>query len=125
MRLLLDTHVFLWLLTNSPRLGHAARARIVEAEEVHVSAASIWEIAIKTGLGKLHADVDEIVRSVPASGLIELPITSRHAARVSGLPPHHNDLFDRLLVAQALTEPLLLLTADPQLAPYSDLVHLI
>lgn len=123
MRLLLDTHMFLWTVTDSPRLTARARDDIVGAEAVYVSAASIWEIAIKAALGRIEGDVAVIARSIEESGFIELPITAAHAARVSGLPPHHRDPFDRLLVAQALAEPLVLLTADKELAQYSELIR--
>lgn len=122
MRMLLDTHIFLWAVTDSPRLSPAARTRILQAQAVHVSSASLWEIAIKTSLGKLDADLSQLLAVLGPSGFTELPVSAAHAARVRDLPFHHRDPFDRLLVAQALHEPLLLLTADAQLAPYSDLV---
>jgi len=123
VRLLLDTHMFLWTVTDSPRLSARARDDIVGAEAVCVSAASIWEIAIKAALGRIEGDVAVIARSIEESGFIELPITAAHAARVSELPSHHRDPFDRLLVAQALAEPLVLLTADRELAQYSELIR--
>ena len=122
MRLLLDTHVFLWAVAGSPQLKSAARKTIESAEEVYVSAASIWEVAIKVRLGKLEADVGELTGAIDASGFLELPVTARHAAGVAQLEPHHHDPFDRLLIAQALAEPLRLLTADRALERYSDLV---
>lgn len=125
MRLLLDTHVFLWAMANDGRLTHQARELLENAEEVRVSAASIWEIAIKARLGELKADTDRLVEMSEQAGFVELPVTSRHAARVARLPDHHTDPFDRLLVAQAMTEPLLLVTVDRRLVPYSDLVMLL
>jgi PIN domain nuclease of toxin-antitoxin system len=122
MRLLLDTHVFLWAVSASPRLTPRARQAIESAEAVHVSAASIWEVAIKARLGKIEADVDELAAAIAASGFIELPVRAAHAAAVARLPPLHQDPFDRLLVAQAVTEPLRLLTADALLARYTELV---
>lgn len=122
MRLLLDTHLFLWSVADSPELPKQAKEVIRGADEVFVSAASIWEIAIKAGLGKLKADPQELVRAISASGFTELPITAIHAARVETLPYHHRDPFDRLLVAQALTEPMHLITADAQIKVYTDLV---
>lgn len=122
MRLLLDTHVFLWSVADSPELPKNAKDAIRGADEVFVSAASLWEIAIKVGLGKLKANPHELVRAISASGFTELPITALHAAQVETLPEHHKDPFDRLLVAQALTEPMHLLTADAQLKVYTDLV---
>jgi PIN domain nuclease of toxin-antitoxin system len=122
MRLLLDTHVFLWVAAGSRRLKSRPRAMIEAADEVFVSSASIWEIAIKVRLGKLTADVDGLVSAIVESGFTELPVRASHAAGVAGLPLHHTDPFDRLLVAQALWEPLQLLTADRVLARYGDLV---
>jgi len=122
VRLLLDTHVYLWYLADSRRLSRKARAEIASAEEVFVSAASIWEAALKTGLGKLHAALEGLVAGIGGSGFVELPVSARHAARVATLPPHHRDPFDRLLVAQAIHEPLRLLTADAALKRYSELV---
>lgn len=125
MRLLLDTHVFLWAVADSRKLGAAARRLIEEADEVSVSAASIWEIAIKSWLGKLAGDAESLAAAIDDSGFAELPVTGRHAAAVARLPLHHADPFDRLLVAQALTEPLILVTADKTLARYGELVRVI
>src|SRR4249920_3757380 len=125
MRLLLDTHIFLWAAAGSPLLKPAARRVIESAEQVFVSAASIWEVAIKARLGKIEADPDELAAAIEASGFVELPVRSSHAAGVSRLELHHSDPFDRLLVAQAMAEPLRLLTADAILARYSELVMLV
>lgn len=125
MRLLLDTHIFLWVLAGSALLKPAARRLIESADQVYVSAASIWEIAIKARLGKIDADPDEVAAAIDASGFIELAVRAAHATGVAKLALHHNDPFDRLLIAQALAEPLKLLTADPVLAQYSDIVVLI
>jgi PIN domain nuclease of toxin-antitoxin system len=125
MRLLLDTHIFLWAVASNPLLKRPTRRFIESADEVFVSAASIWEIAIKARLGKIEADVDELVAAIAESGFIELPVRAAHAASVSRLALHHNDPFDRLLVAQAVAEPLKLLTADAVLAQYSELVVLV
>lgn len=125
MRLLLDTHLFLWAMANDVRLPVEARELMLEADEVSVSAASIWEIAIKARIGKLKADADYLAETMAASGFVELPVTARHAARVAYLPDHHTDPFDRLLIAQATAEPLLLLTVDQQLAAYGDIVRVI
>lgn len=122
MRLLLDTHLFLWTVAGSPRLKPAVRRIIEQAEEVYLSAASIWEIAIKASLGKLQADLDELVAAIASSGFVELPISAAHGAAVARLPVHHNDPFDRMLIAQALCEPLRLLTVDGVLGRYSDVV---
>lgn len=125
MRLLLDTHIFIWAVTDSPKLSHEARRQILAADEVYVSAASIWEIAIKSGLGKIEGDVVQMVSAIEGSGFLELPVTADHAARVADLPLHHRDPFDRLLVAQAMTEPLTLLTAENVLSRYTDLVRVV
>jgi PIN domain nuclease of toxin-antitoxin system len=122
VKYLLDTQVFLWYLADSRKLPAAGRERIAQADEVFVSAASIWEASIKVAIGKLEADVDALVREIEGSGFVELPVTAAHAARVASLPRHHADPFDRLLVAQAMYEPLHLLTADGSLAAYSGLV---
>jgi PIN domain nuclease of toxin-antitoxin system len=125
MRLLLDTQIFLWFLADSRRLKPPGRRRIREADVVYVSAASVWEASIKIALGKLDVDIDEVVTQIPASGFVELPVAARHAAAVAALPRLHDDPFDRLLVAQAMTEPLHLLTADEVLTAYSPLVELV
>jgi PIN domain nuclease of toxin-antitoxin system len=122
MRLLLDTQVFVWITQDNPRLSKAAKALVLDASEVFVSAASIWEIAIKARLGKIDADPQRMAQAIAESGFSELPITAQHAAGVERLADHHKDPFDCLLVAQALAEPLRLVSADHQLAKYSDLV---
>ena len=118
MKLLLDTHVFIWAVAGDKRLKSAARAKISAAEAVYVSASSIWEIAIKARLGKIEGDAEALAVAIEASGFQELPVTTRHAAAVGGLPLHHTDPFDRLLLAQAFSEPLHSLTADHALAAY-------
>ncbi len=125
MRLLLDTHLFLWAVAGSPLLKPPTRRFMESATEVYVSAASLWEVAIKARLGKIEADPHELLGAIEASGFLELPVTASHAADVVKLPLHHSDPFDRLLIAQALAEPLKLLTADPLLAKYSDVVVLV
>jgi len=125
MRILLDTHLYLWWLQDHPHLSAEARARILDATEVYVSSASIWEAAIKAGLGKLNADVEELVREIERCGFCELQISARHAAAVRSLPSIHNDPFDRLLIAQAISEPLRLLTHDSKLKDYSPLVEIV
>ncbi|MDN7182715.1 type II toxin-antitoxin system VapC family toxin [Caballeronia sp. SEWSISQ10-4 2] len=122
MRLLLDTHIYLWAVTDSRKLSKQARKLITDADEVFVSSASIWEASIKVGLGKLDADVNLLVAEIDASGFKELPVRAVHAALVSDLPDIHRDPFDRLLIAQALSEPLRLMTADSHLGAYTELV---
>jgi PIN domain nuclease of toxin-antitoxin system len=125
MRLLLDTHIYLWAVANSPKLKAATRRLIQEADEVYISAASIWEVAIKSRLGKLTIDPQELAAAIEPSGFSELPVRASHAAAVGSMALHHNDPFDRLLLAQALAEPLRLVTADAVLAQYSDIVLLV
>ncbi|MDQ5908886.1 MAG: hypothetical protein QG599_979 [Pseudomonadota bacterium] len=125
MRILLDTHIFLWVTMDAPQLTPSARALIQEAHEVYVSAASIWEIAIKSAIGKIEADAEEMAEAIELSGFIELPITSRHTAKVAKLPflNRHKDPFDRLLVAQSMVEPLVLVTVDPKIVAYGGLTQ--
>ncbi len=124
MRVLLDTHLLLWALGSPLKLSADTR-KLVDTSEVYVSAASIWEISIKAALGKLKADAAEILAAVQPAGLSLLPITGEHAARVARLPTHHKDPFDRILIAQALTEPMILLTNDKVLERYGDLVQVV
>lgn len=122
MRLLLDTHVLLWAMADDPSLSPSARATIGRAETVYASAVSIWEISIKAGLGKLRLDQRRFVESLSEAGIEPLPITWEHAEAVRQLPDHHRDPFDRMLIAQAISEPLRLMTADKALVRYSELV---
>jgi PIN domain nuclease of toxin-antitoxin system len=125
VRLLLDTHVLLWALIEPVKLKADIRALLEDADhEVLFSAASIWEIAIKAALGRSDFQVPpaRIVEAARASGFIELPVNLAAALKVATLPPHHRDPFDRLLVAQAMTEPASLYTADARLTAYSELV---
>ena len=116
MNVLLDTHVLIWW-DEGRRLSAEARQAIEVADAVYVSAASAWEVAIKTALGRLRPTrtLEEVVSD---SGFLELPVTFRHAEWVTGLPPHHRDPFDRMLVAQAAVEELTLVTRDPVFAQY-------
>jgi PIN domain nuclease of toxin-antitoxin system len=122
MHILLDTHLFIWWLNNDRKLTKKARKIIEEADEVYVSSASIWEAAINIQLGKLEVDINLLVSSIEKEGFIELPISAKHAAKVNELTLHHRDPFDRILIAQAITEPLRFLTADSMLMQYSELV---
>ena len=117
MNLLLDTHVLIWW-DEGRRLTSASRRAIEAAETVYVSAASAWEVAIKTGLGRLRP-ARTVEQAAEESGFLELPITFRHAERVAGLPAHHRDPFDRLLIAQAEVEGLTLVTRDPVFGQYA------
>jgi PIN domain nuclease of toxin-antitoxin system len=125
VRLLLDTHIFLWSIKDDRRLSKITRLKILHASDVYISSASIWEVAIKIKLKKLDADIDQIVDAIPESGFVELPITARHAATVCRLSDIHRDPFDRILIAQAISEPLTFLTADAELKNYSDLVEVV
>jgi PIN domain nuclease of toxin-antitoxin system len=116
VNLLLDTHVLIWW-DEGRRLAAEARRAIADADSVYVSAASAWEVAIKTGLGRLRP-IRTVEQAVDESGFLELPVTFRHAERVGKLPPHHRDPFDRLLIAQADVEELILVTRDPVFARY-------
>lgn len=124
MRLLLDTHLLLWTLSDPRRVG-ADILGLIERADVYASAASIWEISIKAALGKLKARPESVLQAIEPAGYTLLPIQGTHAARVFALDPHHHDPFDRLLVAQAQLEGMTLLTNDTALAAYGDGVRLI
>jgi PIN domain nuclease of toxin-antitoxin system len=115
-RLLLDSHVYLWWLTDTPMSAHATQA-IRDADEIFVSVATAWELAIKVGVGKLRME-RPIAEVLADNGFVELPILLHHVEALASLPNHHRDPFDRLLAAQALAEGLTLVTRDPQLARY-------
>ncbi len=128
MRVLLDTHILIWSLYELERLDQATGALLEEpSTDVLFSAASIWEIAIKARLGRVDFKQrpEAVVEAALETGFTELPIRSRAAALVADLPLHHRDPFDRLLVAQAMSEPARLLTSDAQLRAYSELVTLV
>ena len=123
MNLLLDTHVALWAITDNPNLPKTARDLIIAPKTtVWVSSASIWEISIKHGLGRGDMPVSgkDALRYFTESGYRCLSIEPEHAAAVEDLPAYHNDPFDRLIVAQAIFEPMRLVTHDAVLAHYSD-----
>jgi PIN domain nuclease of toxin-antitoxin system len=124
MRVLLDTHLLLWALASPSKLSKKARQRI-DSSEVYVSAASIWEISIKRALGKLEADPAEVLAAIEPAGFNHLTIIGEHAAKVVTLPPIHKDPFDRLLVAQAGVEPMILLTDDDVLSGYGAFVEVV
>jgi PIN domain nuclease of toxin-antitoxin system len=131
VRLLLDTHIALWALEDSPALPSAARALIAdEANDVVVSVVSLWEIAIKFARRRgrpndMPMPAAQAAALFSAAGYEVLPVMLAHALEVEGLPPIHGDPFDRLLIAQARSEPLRLLTSDAQLAAYGDAVELV
>jgi PIN domain nuclease of toxin-antitoxin system len=125
LNLLLDTHIALWAITDSPKLSPKARDLIQSPKSsVWISTASIWEIAIKHALGRGDMPVSspEALRYFRESGYQLLSIEAEHVIGVEELPAHHQDPFDRLLVAQALVEPMRLLTHDPLVARYSDTI---
>jgi PIN domain nuclease of toxin-antitoxin system len=113
--------LLLWAAARSKRLPRAARDLLEDdSNDVYYSAASIWEIAIKSSLRRkdFRIDLSQLLTALPEMGLVELPITAIHAAGVAGLPVIHRDPFDRLLIAQSITEPLTLLTNDALLERY-------
>lgn len=122
MRFLLDSHVFLWWLQDSPKLGRGARSAIASpVSSVFVSAASIWELSIKLGLGKLRyrqPTGTSLDSSISLCGFVELPVTARHAVGVRDLALVHGDPFDRLLISQALAEGLRIVTSDSAFQRY-------
>jgi PIN domain nuclease of toxin-antitoxin system len=125
VRLLLDTNVLLWTIAGSARVKHL-RSRVVDDDnEVYVSSASFWEVAIKAGIGKLDVDVAELRQAARDSGFLELPVLGIHTEHLASLPALHKDPFDRMLVAQANSEPMRLLTSDQLLASYGAHVEVV
>ena len=128
MKLLLDTHLVLWALEDSPRLSAPARALIEEKENILLfSAISMAEVAIKNALRRPDFEIDPHIvrRTLIDDGYLELPLTSAHAVAVAGLPPIHKDPFDRLLVAQAMVEGITLITEDAVVGQYAGPVRLV
>ncbi len=120
MRILLDTHALLWWLTDDAQLGTRARDQIGSAENViAVSCASLWEIVIKQRLGKLEGDIGEIEKEIAQQGMTRLNLLPDHLVELSAMAVHHRDPFDQMLVAQARSEDMPLLTADIGIAAYS------
>jgi len=127
LRLLLDTHLVLWWEAGSPKLPLEATSLVEQADVVFVSKASLWEVAIKMSIGKLRLDIEKFANNVEKTGFEWLNIRKTHLITVAGLPlfEDHKDPFDRLLVAQSQSEPLLLLTADQRLARYGEMVKVL
>ena len=127
MRILLDTHIALWAVTAHSSLPARATELILNADAVYVSAASIWEISIKHAVSPLRMSMSgtDALKEFSAAGFSLLAISAVHAACVDTLKAHHRDPFDRILIAQALTEPLRLITHDAALVAYSDIVLLV
>jgi PIN domain nuclease of toxin-antitoxin system len=120
VRCLLDTHVLLWWVEDNPKLRKRLRAVISDPDnEIVVSAATIWEAAIKRGLGKLRFETPVLLDALRRGGIRMLPISAEHALAAGDLPRHHDDPFDRMLVAQAITEGLTIMTRDSRLRSYS------
>lgn len=125
MKLLLDTHIAFWWQTGDRRLTEQVQAVVQSADQVRVSSVSLWELVIKQQLGRITIDIPLFATQVVAMGFSWLPISNRHILTVGQLPffPDHRDPFDRLLVAQSLSEPLILITADRQLERYGSTVR--
>ena len=122
MKLLLDTHALLWICSRADRLSDRAQAAVLDnRNEILFSVAGWWEIAIKVGLGKLDLQADwapAIRREMRHNGIEWLPVRPEHCERIPALPFHHRDPFDRLLIAQAQSEKLTIMTCDPHFAAY-------
>jgi PIN domain nuclease of toxin-antitoxin system len=119
MKLLLDTHMLLWWLTDNPKLSKSECEIITDPDNlVFVSAASAWEIAVKKMIGKLDAP-DDLPAALAANDFLELPISITHAQFLYQLPPHHHDPFDRIMIAQSFCEDLVFLTRDSKILLYS------
>ena len=125
MKILLDTRILLWWFYSINRVPPLAKEQIFVAETVYVSAASILEIAVKGKLKKVALDPMRLAEHIEAAGFHELPVTARHAATLAKLPLLHSDPFDRMLIAQAMSEPAHLITTDERLREYSELVVLV
>ena len=125
MRLLLDTHVLLWTLADSPHINKVRDLILSNETEVYVSTASWWELAIKIGIGIIDVKLNEIRAASADSGFIDLPVLGTHTQTLLTLPMLHRDPFDRMLVAQAISEPMRLITSDHALREYSKLVEIL
>jgi PIN domain nuclease of toxin-antitoxin system len=122
MRLLLDTHILLWWLMGDRRLPKGLAKAVGSPEnDVAVSAASLWEIVIKHMLGRIDVDLDELLSSVTSDGFSELPVQFRHTLKLQSLPRHHDDPFDRILIAQSISEGRRLVTTDQSILSYEGL----
>jgi PIN domain nuclease of toxin-antitoxin system len=120
VNLLLDTHILLWWVAGDRKLPRSLRDRITSAEnDVSVSAATFWEIAIKARLGRIHIDLEELRAAVNADGFRELSVQIAHTLRLQELPDHHRDPFDRLLIAQSIADGQRLVTRDESILAYT------
>ena len=119
MKLLLDSHAFLWWLAEDPKLSDGARQAVADPSSiVYVSAATVWELSIKASLGKLDLDGADLLEEIEENGFVELPMTARHSLAAATLPRHHDDPFDRMLIAQGQIEGLAIVTRDPVFRAY-------
>ena len=120
MKVLLDTHALLWWLADSEKLGPAAREIIADpAHDILVIVVSLWEMAIKIRIGKLDAELNEITDAIPEAGFTLLQITPEHLKVLVGLPMHHRDSFDHLLIAQSMSERASFLSEDGNISHYA------
>ncbi|GAA4406295.1 PIN domain-containing protein [Quisquiliibacterium transsilvanicum] len=127
MRLLLDTHFAFWWQTGDPRVTEEVRSLVEAADETFVSSVSLWELTIKAGLGKVRIDLSAFAEQVESMGFTWLPIENAHILTLTVLPgfDDHRDPFDRLLLAQSMSEPLILLTVDGKLGRYGSTVRVV
>ena len=126
MKLLLDTHILLWWLGDDKKLSENGRQFIQNPDnDIFVSHVSLWEIQIKTMAGKLNADLETIIQQLPDNNFQQLAIHSNHILTLAKLPSHHQDPFDRMLISQALSEPLHLITHDKNISLYSESIILV
>ena len=124
VRLLLDTELALWALADPSRFSPATRKRLEESE-LYLSCASLWEVAVKSELGKMYVSAHEVLHAAAPAGFSLLPITAEHVIKVFELPVIHHDPIDRMLVAQAYTEPMYLLTNDAVLRAYGPMINFV
>ena len=122
MRLLLDTHILLWWLSADRRLSRAVRDVLASEEnDIAVSAATVWEIAIKHALGRISVDLKEMISAVNKDNFVELPVRFAHSLALESLPRRHDDPFDRLLIAQSIAEGRRLVTRDEVILEYAGI----
>jgi PIN domain nuclease of toxin-antitoxin system len=127
MKILLDTHLLIWVCEDSKKLSPKIKKIIIDGKnDIYFSTASIWEIAIKKSLGKIDVDLELLVNQLEEMNILELPIEIKHILKLEQLGNHHKDPFDRIIITQALTEPLKLYTHDKCLVDYApNLVTLV
>jgi PIN domain nuclease of toxin-antitoxin system len=119
VKFLLDTHALLWWLADDDQLGSAAREVVADpANDILISMVSLWEIVVKVRIGKLQADIEEIIEAVQREGFTVLDVSMAHLVALAGLPMHHRDPFDHLLIAQAMTEDATFISEDRNAARY-------